>query len=59
MIELRKERRVGDNMVNLGIAFTDPSVELEQVSRHYEHRKTINVNVSATRVAIYAWSDFF
>jgi len=28
MIELRKERRVRNDMVNLGIAFTDPSVEL-------------------------------
>jgi len=30
MIELRKERRVRNDMVNLGIAFTDPSVELER-----------------------------
>lgn len=57
MIELRKERRVRNDMVNLGITFTDPSVELEQVSREASaratKRKTIHVNVSATVVVMH------
>ena len=51
MIKFRKERRVRDDMVDLGIAFANPSVELGAKHTTKEHTQ-IGKNMFDTKGSI-------